>query len=171
MDPSQLLIDAAACGNIDEVQRLHGMGTVDDGSALCWAAYYGHSACVAVLRSTVIIPQKTLRGYSSCDVGLAMILVMMEPYPLHLAASQGHAACVRLLLETDAPDIDGALAKAALGGHEECMDILYPLANVPATLQHIRENYSNASALASLEKRMLLEVVSLPTLLAPSRKI
>lgn len=167
MDASQLLIDAAACGNVDEVERLRGIA-VDDGSALCWAAYYGHSACVAALRPTAILSQKTLRGYSSCDVGILVALVMTGVCPLHLAASQGHTACVRLLL--DAPDIDGALVKAVVRGHEECVDVLYPLANIPAALQHIHENYSDVCA-AYLEKRMLLEVVSPPTLSAPSRKI
>lgn len=168
MDASQLLIDAAACGDVDEVQRLRAIA-VDDGSALCWAAYYGHSACVAVLRPTAIISQKTLRGYSSCDVGALVVIAMTGVCPLHLAASQGHASCVRLLL--DAPDIDGALVEAAVGGHEECVDVLYPLANVPATLQHIRENYSDPCAVACLEKRLLLEVISPTTFLAPSRKI
>lgn len=173
MDTTQLLIDAAACGNVDEVQRLRWERAVTniaatDGSALCWAAYYGHSACVAVLPPTEIIPQKTLRGYSSCDVGVLMALVMTEICPLRLAASQGHSACVRLLL--NAPNIDGALIEAAIGGHEECMDILYPLADVTAVLQYLHENYLDAAA-ACLEKRVLLQEVVSSTLVAPLRKI
>lgn len=50
---------------------------------------------------------------------------------LSLAASQGHADCVKLLIPVSDPNVDGSrpLRWAAHGGHAECVKLLIPVCN------------------------------------------
>ena len=90
-------------------------------TALMWAAYQGHEACVRLLLPVSAAPAKNKNRQTA----------------LMCAGYGGHEACVRLLLpvsDASAADADGwtTLMWAANYGHEDCVQLLLPLSDVQA---------------------------------------
>jgi len=152
-----LLCDAASLGHTDEVARLVQLCDARwrDNAALRAAAKNGHTRCVELL-----IPHSSAQDN--------------ESWALRSAASYGHYECVKLLMGVSHPDdfpmilgaaaqagcrksvalvlqhvsnvesITEALETAVIHKHYDCVDILYPRADVGAALDRLLNDFYSA---------------------------
>lgn len=188
-DNNYELCDAATEGDFDEVVRLVQLCDARWGynAALRDAAENGHAQCVEVL-----IPHSTPKENDSwalreaCENGHFECVKLLLPHSdpndfcvaLENAAREGCAKSVDLILPqvSNVVALTSALEIAAINGHYDCVEVLYPHANVGRALNNLHEYYSrykdNWSGLqdrfdAEQQKIVLEQVVDTP--LPPSR--
>lgn len=123
---TELLIEAAKQGNLDEVRRLIPLSDpkANDSLALRMAAQNGHIECVELL-----IPVSDPKAKDS--------------YALRWAAQNGHVQCVELLVPISDPKADHsfALQSAVENGHTPCVDLLYPVSEPMVVMKKLQDKY------------------------------
>lgn len=137
---SQLLIEAAQNGNIEEVDRLIPLSDpkARDSLALRWAAGNGHVECVKLL-----IP---VSDPKSC-----------KSYALQMAAAMGHVQCVRLLIPVSRPKDDNSLAlrSATRCAQNACVDLLFEVSDPIVALDLLKkESVNNTEKWQYLEEKI-----------------
>lgn len=157
IDTANLFLEAAKCGAVLEVQRLLNDNTHDDNdvfSALMRAAECGHLECVALLVS----PSKYLNnealcaaarlGHANCVEYLIPISLPHDRQNLALreACSKGYLECVKLLIPvsnfSEHMDPSAALAACVVGGHQDCMEVLYDWCDAEHELNNMKNRYT-----------------------------
>lgn len=79
---------------------------------------------------------------------------MTHDRALVLAAGQGHAQCVELLIPVSNPCArnSGALSSAVVSGNQRCVDLLLPVSDPHAALDTIKHTYRNPQLYEFLER-------------------
>lgn len=148
---NHLLCKAAAEGNTDEVARLVELCDVKCGGnlALREAAKMGQTRCVELL-----IPHSSARDNESWALRTAAVHGRYEcvkllmgvsdpndfPFALESASMGGCHKSVALVLQqvSDVKSVTKALETAVINEHYDCVDILYPRADVGAALERLQ---------------------------------
>lgn len=152
---TNLLLEAATCGNILEVRRLlQNTSSNDTFEPLIQAAKAGHLECVKLLvdRSKYLnndaLCVAAKNGHAQCVEYLIPISLPhdMQNKALREACYHGHVECVQLLIPvsnfSEHNDPAGALGAAVVGGHHDCMEAVYDFCDVERELNNMKNRYT-----------------------------
>lgn len=151
-----LLCEAAAEGNVDDVTRLVQLCDAKwlNNLALREAACCGHTRCVELLiphssardNNSLALREAAANGRHEC-VKLLMGVSDPNDFPniLRYAAQGGCHKSLALMLPhvSDAKSVTVALETAVIHKRYDCVDVLYPHANVGAALESLTNSYAH----------------------------
>lgn len=149
------LCEAAAEGNVDDVSRLVQLCDASwfDNLALREAACGGHTRCVELLiphssvhKNSLALREAAANGRHEC---VKILIGVCDPndFPniLQSVVRGGCSKSVALVLQqvSNIEIITAALEIAAIHNRCDCVDLLYPHANVGAALESLTNSYAH----------------------------